>query len=131
MQLARLRTTQLKHLNGIEARIALISGNGSVTGVGRGRPRNGSNLADALHQILSKAARPLTIRGISDRVQAGGYQSTSANFRGLVNLTLTKDKRFTRTGSGVYQLRPTKAATRPTKPKGKGRIAVSETRTPG
>jgi hypothetical protein len=42
---------------------------------------------------------------IVDAVLAGGYHSKSANFRGIVNQTLIKDKRFVSSGRGVYQLK--------------------------
>jgi hypothetical protein len=42
---------------------------------------------------------------IVDKVLATDYRSHSANFRGIVNQTLIKDKRFTSAGRGMYQLR--------------------------
>lgn len=102
-KLAKRRAKALKLLKGIETAIAQISGNGTLAELPR-RPRNESNLPDALHQVLSKTTHPLGIREIADRVQASGYKSGSANFPGLVNLTLIKDKRFTRVSRGIYGL---------------------------
>src|SRR3954470_281460 len=39
------------------------------------------------------------------RLLASGYVSSSANFRGIVNQTLIKDKRFRRVARGVYGLK--------------------------
>lgn len=104
-KLTKRRAKQLKHLNKIEARIALISGNGTLARVPGRRHQNETNLADALHHVLSKSSQPLGIREIAEQVEASGYKSSSANFPGLVNLTLIKDKRFERAGRGVYGLR--------------------------
>lgn len=107
-KLAKRRAKALKHLKGIETRIAQISGNGTLAELRRQRPQNESNLPDALHQVLSETTHPLGIREIADRVQASGYKSGSANFSGLVNLTLIKDKRVTRVSRGMYGLRQEK-----------------------
>jgi hypothetical protein len=68
--------------------------------VGRKRPRNDQNLADALAEVLSK--QTLSVTEVSEEVQRHGYRTTSPNFRTIVNQTLIKDPRFTRVGRGLY-----------------------------
>jgi hypothetical protein len=125
-KLAKRRAKQLKHLNKIEARIGLISGNGTLPRVPGQRQQNETNLADTLHQVLSKSSHPLGIREISDRVEASGYKSSSANFPGLVNVTLIKDKRFARAERGRYQLRLAKAANPSAQRKRKGTVTAAD-----
>jgi hypothetical protein len=45
---------------------------------------------------------------IMDAVLATGYRSGSANFRGIINQTLIKDKRFGQVERGVYELKSSK-----------------------
>lgn len=125
-KLAKRRAKQLKQLNKIDARNALISGNGALTRVAGRRRHNETNLADALHQVLARFSHPLGIREISDRVEASGYKSSSAIFPGLVNVTLIKDKRFARAERGMYQLRPAKAANPSAQRKRKGSVTAAD-----
>lgn len=71
-----------------------------IVGVGRKRPRNDQNLADALAEVLSK--QTLSVTEVSEEVQKHGYRTTSPNFRTIVNQTLIKDPRFSRVGRGLY-----------------------------
>ena len=50
--------------------------------------------------VLSKTGKPMGVGDIVDAVQKGGYKSNSANFRGIVNQTLIKEKQFTQAGRG-------------------------------
>ena len=50
--------------------------------------------------------KAMRVGEIVEAVQAGGYRSNSANFRGIVNQTLIKErKRFAAADRGLYQLR--------------------------
>jgi hypothetical protein len=57
----------------------------------RGRPPRGGQ-ADEVGDIL-------------EGVTSSGYRSGSANFRGIINQTLIKDKRFGQVERGVYELK--------------------------
>ena len=48
---------------------------------------------------------PATNAVLLQKVQAAGYRSGSANFRGIINQTLIKDKRFGKAERGMYQLK--------------------------
>jgi hypothetical protein len=52
-----------------------------------------------------KDGKPMRVGDITDAVHNAGYRSSSANFRGIVNQTLIKDKRFVAPERGLYQLR--------------------------
>ena len=45
-----------------------------------------------------------------EAVEKTGYRSSSANFRGIVNQTLNKDKRVVASERGLYQIRKGAAA---------------------
>ena len=106
-RLTRQRDKLQKKLDALNDRISEISGGaagGGNTG-GGGRARNDVSLQDAIHQVLTKASGPMNVGDIMEKVRAAGYRSNSANFRGIVNQTLIKDKRFTSSARGVYQLK--------------------------
>ena len=103
-KLTRKREKIQKQLDAIDGRIASISG-GASGGRGGTRARNEVSLQEAILQTLSKAGGPLSVGQILDKVSAAGYRSTSANFRGIVNQTLIKDKRFVSSSRGMYQLK--------------------------
>jgi hypothetical protein len=105
-KLTRDRDKLQKKLDALNDRISEISG--GMTGGTRGggtRARNAMNLPEVIHQVLSKAGGALSVGDIMEKVQAGGYRSNSANFRGIVNQALIKDKRFTSSSRGMYQLK--------------------------
>jgi hypothetical protein len=68
------------------------------------RPARAGSLSSALAAAL-KAKRKLTIAEAADAVLAAGYKSKSKDFRNLVSMTLSKDKRFKRVRRGVYALK--------------------------
>ncbi len=83
----------------VEGQIASMTG-GKLTGSSGRRPRNNTNLAEALHGVL-KGKR----RGVSEAAQAvldSGYRTTAGNFRTIVNQRLINDKRFKKVERGVY-----------------------------
>ena len=101
-KLERKRAKLQRKLDDLDRHIAHVSG--SARG-GRGsRPRNEMSLSEAIAQVLGRAGGALRVRDIAEKVQALGYRSGSANFRGMVNIALIKEKRFKSAGRGVYQL---------------------------
>ena len=112
-RLKKRRAEVERELAGIDRQIENIEGRGGRGGgAGRGRrggpgsrPRNEQSLNDTIEAVLSKAGEALKVGDIVEGVSATGYRSTSANFRGIVNQTLIKDKRFQSAGRGLYQLK--------------------------
>ena len=106
-KLQRQRSRIQKRLDTIDAKIHAAGGTagGGRGSAGRSRVRNELSLQDAIHHVLSKTSGPMPVGDIMDKVLATGYKSKSANFRGIVNQTLIKDKRFASSGRGVYQLK--------------------------
>jgi len=105
-RLTRERDKVQKKLDALNDRISEISG--GMVGTTRGggsRARNTVNLPEVIHQVLSKAGAAVSVGDIMGKVRAAGYRSNSANFRGIVNQALIKDKRFTTAGRGMYQLK--------------------------
>lgn len=99
--LSKLETKREKlagQLAELDAEIARIGG--SVRSGGRRRPRNDSNLAEALAKVLKNAT--MSVTDVAEAVQKAGYVTTSPNFRTIVNQTLLKDDRFKRVGRGQY-----------------------------
>jgi hypothetical protein len=97
-RLMKKRSTVQRKLDIIDREIGRLGGSGAGGG------RNDVSLPDAMEAALQKKGT-LRVGEIVDAVLAGGYRSKSANFRGIVNQTLIKDKRFVSSERGVYQLR--------------------------
>lgn len=100
--LLRKREKLLAKVHALDSEIATL---GVAPGAGRGgatrrRPRNDSNLADALVGVLK--TKTLSVTDVAQAVQDAGYVTTSPNFRTIVNQTLIKDKRIKRVGRGLY-----------------------------
>jgi hypothetical protein len=72
---------------------------------GNGRVRNSKSLNDTLAEVLRDGGKAMKVGDIVDAVKATGYRSNSANFRGIVNQTLIKDKRFVAPERGMYQIK--------------------------
>jgi len=104
--LERERSRAARRLDQIDREIASVGGNGAgrMRGGGR-RIRNEKSLNEAIADVLKGASGPMKVGDIVDKVQAGGYRSNSANFRGIVNQTLIKDKRFNSASRGLYQMK--------------------------
>ena len=116
-RLERQRTELQRKLDGVDRQIMKLNGslrgrrgggggaNGGGGGGGGTRARNEVSLVEAIEAAL-RGGKPMRVGDIVDAVQAGGYRSNSANFRGIVNQTLIKErKRFTAADRGLYQLK--------------------------
>jgi hypothetical protein len=104
-KLQRQRSKIARKLDAIDGRIRQLGG-GSTGGRGRGsRARNDQSLIEVIEFVLKNSGKPMKVGDIADAVQSRGYRSNSANFRGIVNQTLIKDKRFTSASRGIYQLK--------------------------
>jgi hypothetical protein len=105
-KLMKQRTEAQRKLNAIDKQIEKLGGNGAVRRGGAGsRVRNEVSLVAAIESALKKGDA-LGVGDIVDAVRASGYRSNSANFRGIVNQTLIKErKRFTSPSRGMYQLK--------------------------
>jgi hypothetical protein len=79
-----------------------ISGRGRVGAIpGRKRPRNESNLAEALARVLK--GKTMGVTEVAEAVQKAGYQTSAENFRTIVNQCLIKNnKMFKKVSRGQY-----------------------------
>lgn len=76
-------------------------GTSSVAMSGRKRPKNDSNLVEALAKVLS--GKTMGVTEVSEAVQKAGYRTSSANFRTIVNQALIKHpKLFKKVSRGQY-----------------------------
>ena len=101
-QLERVRAQYQRKLEKIDRSIESLRG--SSRGRGRGGGRSGLPLPDAIARVLRRAGSALSVGDIMNKVLAGGYHTSSANFRSIVNIALIKDRRFKSAGRGVYRL---------------------------
>lgn len=103
-KLNRQRAALQARMDQIDAQIARLGGE-PASGRRGGRARNELSLSAAIEQVLKQAGEAMKVGPIADAVRSAGYRSNSANFRGIVNQTLIKDKRFGSAGRGLYQLK--------------------------
>jgi len=103
-RLRKQRTEAQRKLDAIDKQISRIEGGGSRGG-GGGRARNAKSLNDSIDEVLRGNGKPMKVGDIVDAVEATGYRSSSANFRGIVNQALIKDKRFIAAERGMYQIK--------------------------
>ena len=119
-KLHKRRVRAQRELDHIDKQIARLEGR-AVAGGRRGggtRARNERSLVETLQEVMRQGKRPMRVGDLVEAVQRGGYRSNAANFRGLVNQTLIKEKkRFTQVDRGLYGLRGEGGAKRA---KGKG-----------
>jgi hypothetical protein len=115
MQLLHSRQSQVKKLqkqraklerklDAIDERLRQLGGSGG-RGRGGARARNDQSLIEVIESVLKSSGKAMKVGDIADAAQAKGYRSNSANFRGIVNQTLIKDKRFSAASRGMYQLK--------------------------
>jgi hypothetical protein len=110
-ELQRERGKLMQRLDALDRRLGALAGSGARfrnggggAGAG-GRSRNSKSLVASMESVLARSGKPMSVGDIMDAVRADGYRSSSANFRGIVNQTLIKEKRFTSSGRGIYQLK--------------------------
>lgn len=105
-RLRKQRTKAQRELDAIDRQIAKIEGaGGGRGGAGGTRVRNAKSLNDTIEEVLRSNGKPMKVGDIVDAVKSSGYRSSSANFRGIVNQTLIKDKRFGASERGMYQIK--------------------------
>ncbi len=98
--LGRRRTKLLDKLGKLDAEISTL-GMLAATGDGvRRRPRNESNLVEALAGVLD--GKTMSVTEVSEAVQRAGYMTTSPSFRTIVNQTLINSGKFKRVSRGLY-----------------------------
>jgi hypothetical protein len=104
-RLERQRAKIARKLSQIDSRITSLGGDGRMRSASGGRVKNSKSLPEMLVTVLSKSSKAMGVGDIADAVRSGGYKTNSANFRGIVNQTLIKDKRFNSASRGLYQLK--------------------------
>src|SRR4051812_7438958 len=112
-KLYRQRNDLQKRIGMIDKQIERVGGGvNGMRGLGRGmgggpgsRPRNERSLLDVIEGVLRDNGKPMKVGDIMEGVLATGYRSGSANFRGIINQTLIKDKRFGQVERGTYDLK--------------------------
>jgi hypothetical protein len=104
--LQRKRAKLTAKLEALDARIAELGGSVSGgpmkmrAGGGRKRPKNDSNLVDALRGVLK--GKTMGVSEAADAVQKAGYATSSPNFRTIVNQALIASGKFKRVSRGQY-----------------------------
>ena len=104
-KLKQRRSDLQRDLDRVDRQIFKIEGAGGGRRGGNGRVRNEKSLNDTIDEVLRSGGKPMRVGDIVDAVQRTGYRSNSANFRGIVNQTLIKDKRFHAPERGLYALK--------------------------
>ena len=105
-KLMRDRKAAAAKLEQIDRKIAALDG-GEYAGPSGGtgsRPRNAQPLPEVMASVMKKNGKPMKIADITEAVQKAGYQSSSPNFRGIINQTLIKEDRFKQESRGLYKL---------------------------
>jgi hypothetical protein len=103
-KLEKKRTKVSRQLHAIDAEIASLGGSAGATR--SGRPHNTQSLSEVIHQVLKDKGGAMRVAEIVEATLHAGYQTKSDNFRGIVNQTLIKDKRFAKSGvRGSYVLK--------------------------
>jgi hypothetical protein len=104
-RLRKQRNEAQRRLDAIDREMDKLGGGGGGGRRGGGRARNEMSLVATLESVLKKG-EPMSVGDIVDGVQTAGYRSGSANFRGIVNQTLIKEKKkFSSPSRGMYQLK--------------------------
>ena len=111
-RLERQRAELARKLDGLDRQIGKLNGGlrgmrGRLRSAGGGvRARNERSLVETLEEVMRSNGKPMRVGEIVDAVSATGYRSNSANFRGIINQTLIKErKRFGQADRGVYELK--------------------------
>jgi hypothetical protein len=102
-KLQKRRAAAARELASLDRSIARVGGSAGAKG---GRAHNEQSLTATLQSVLKSAGKPMGVGEILEAVEASGYRSSSANFRGIINQTLIKERKyFTSAGRGIYQLK--------------------------
>lgn len=102
-KLQKQRAGAARELASIDRSIARIGG---IAGGKGSRARNEQSLTETLQSVLKESGKPMGVGEILEAVEATGYRSNSANFRGIINQTLIKERKyFTSAARGIYQLK--------------------------
>jgi hypothetical protein len=99
----RRRDRLSARLNAMDDTIRSLGGsvNGTVRHGGGRRPRNETNLVEALAKLLK--GKSMRVKDMVGAVQRAGYKTGAANFRTIVNQALIKNKTtFKKLGRGEY-----------------------------
>lgn len=99
-KLERKRAGLLRKISEIDAQIAANGGARGRAMGGRTRPRNEMNLSDALAATLK--GKTMSVSDVAVAVCKNGYQTSSPNFRTMVNAALLNKKKFKRVERGQY-----------------------------
>ena len=101
-RLVSRRERLLVKVRALESEIMGLGGSPSG-GLGRKRPKNDSNLMDALAKTLD--GKTMSVTDAAEQVQREGYRTTSPSFRTIVNQTLINSGKFKRVSRGQYTLK--------------------------
>lgn len=108
-KLERQREELRRKLDGLDRQIIRLGGGMRGMrgrGLGMGRARNEHSLIETIEGVMRGHGKPMRVGEILDAVTATGYRSNSANFRGIINQTLIKErKRFSQAERGTYALK--------------------------
>lgn len=91
--------SKVRELDQTIAELGGIARGGSFVGA-RKRPKNETNLVEALVKVLS--GKTMSVTEVADAVQKAGYATTSPSFRTIVNQTLINSGKFKRVSRGQY-----------------------------
>ena len=106
-KLERQRGELQRKLEGLDRQIMKLTGGlRGLRGRGGGRARNERSLVETIEDVMRSNGKPMRVGELVDAVTSTGYRSNSANFRGIVNQTLIKErKRFGQADRGLYELK--------------------------
>ena len=101
--LEKRRQRLLDKIGRINVQISELGGSARLAGgsvSGRRRPKNASNLVEALRKVLTD--KVMSVTDVTESVQKAGYSTTSPNFRTIVNQALIASGKFKRVERGHY-----------------------------
>ncbi len=102
-KLSRERAKLKSRMDKIDSRITAMGG--SVDGETAGRVSRGKSLVATLEEVLRRAGKPLPVGALVEGALDAGYQSSSPQFRSIVNQALIKARgKFESVERGVYGL---------------------------
>lgn len=100
-KLQRKRSKLAEKLAEIDAQIRSMGGIALLSGGGRTRAKNDTNLVGALKAALD--GKTMSVTDVAEAVQKQGYVTTSPNFRTIVNQALIKNSNlFKKVSRGQY-----------------------------